>query len=82
MDIIIKRSNLGLSLDSAVNIEFQKNMKHKNFIFSQGIDLVNEFFNFERKTNNNLLSKSVQLMGKYPKINSLFSKIADRGIIF
>jgi 2-octaprenyl-6-methoxyphenol hydroxylase len=57
-------------------------LKHNNFIFSNGIDLVHEFFNFERKTNNDILSKTVQLLGKYPGVNKVFKKIADNGILF
>ena len=82
LDIIKKRIDVGLSLDSSVNSEFQKQIKHKNFIFSNGIDLIHEFFNFERKMKSNLLSKSVKIIGNYPLINKMFTKIADRGILF
>ena len=34
LEIIKKKLDLGLSLDSSVNSEFQKKIKHKNFIFS------------------------------------------------
>ena len=80
--IIKKRLDLGLLLDSSVIFEFQKKVKHKNFIFSNGIDLVHEFFNIERKTKSNLLSKSVKLVGSQPSINRMFTKIADKGILF
>ena len=60
----------------------KKKSKHRNLIFSNGIDLVNEFFNIERKTNNSLLSKSVQFIGKNPSINKMFTKIADKGFTF
>ncbi len=82
MDIIKKKIDLGLPLDSSVNNEFEKKTKHKNYIFSNSIDLIQEFFNFERKLNNSILSKSIQLLGKKPYINSMFTKIADRGINF
>ena len=45
-----------------------KKIRHKNYIFSNGIDLIHEFFNFERKLNNNILSKSVKLLGKNSSI--------------
>ena len=80
--IIKKRLDVGLSLDSSVNLEFQKKIKHKNFIFSNGIDLIHEFFNLERKTNTNFLSKTVKLIGKHPSINKMFTKIADKGVLF
>ena len=81
LEIIVNKYSLGLNLDRSVNYEFEKKLKHKNFIFSNGIDLLHEFFNFERKMNSNLLSKSVKLLNKNYKINKLFTKIADRGTL-
>ena len=81
LEIIVSKFSLGLDLDSSVNYEFENRLKHKNFIFSNGIDMVHEFFNFERKINSNFLSKSVQLLNKSPKINKFFTKIADRGTL-
>ena len=80
--IIKKRLDLGLLLDSSVNLEFQKEIKHKNLIFSNGIDLIHEFFNIERKTKTNFLSKSVKLVGDQPSFNRMLTKIADKGILF
>ena len=56
-------------------------LKHKNYIFSNGVDLIYEFFNFERKTNNNALSKSVKIIAKNPYINRLLINFADKGIV-
>ena len=82
IDIIKKRHSVGLPLDKAINIEFENRLKHKNFIFSNSIDLIQSFFNFERKKKNKILSKSVQLIGKNPTLNKVFTKIADKGILF
>ena len=82
LDIVKDKIDLGLQLDKSVNIEFQSKTKHKNLIFSNGIDLIHEFFNFERKTNNKLLSKSVQLISRNSQVNKIFSKIADKGALF
>ena len=82
LNIIKDKKDVGLSLDSSVNFEFQNIIKHKNYIFSSGVDLIHEFFNLERKMKNNFLSKSVQAISKYPLINRMFEKIADRGILF
>ena len=79
LEIIVNKCSLGLPFDVSVNYEFEKRSKHKNLIFSDGVDLVHEFFNLERKTNNSFLSRSVQLLGKNPSINKLFTKIADTG---
>ena len=54
----------------------------KNVIFSNGIDLIHEFFSFENKTNNKVLSRSVELLGKNQSLNKMFIKFADNGLIF
>ena len=82
LDIIKNKTDIGLPIDISVNKEFEKKSKAKNIIFSNGIDFLHEFFNLESKTNINLLSKSVKLLGKNPSINKMFTKIADQGIIF
>jgi len=80
--IIKSRLDVGLLLDSSVNSEFQKKIKHKNFIFSNGIDTIYEFFNIERKMKTNFLSKSVKLIANQPLINRMFTQIADKGVLF
>ena len=80
-NIINNKNDLGLPIDSLVNIEFEKKSKHKNFIFMNGIDFIHEFFNFESKIKNDILSKSVKIIGKNSSINKIITKIADKGII-
>ncbi len=82
INIIKKKIDLGLPLDSSVNYEFEKKIKHKNYIFSNSIDFIHEFFNLERKLNNSFLSKSLKLLGRNTSINNIFTKIADKGINF
>jgi 2-octaprenyl-6-methoxyphenol hydroxylase len=82
LDIVKKKLDVGLSLDSSVNLEFQKRLRHKNFIFSNGLDFIHEFFNIERKMKISFLSKSVKLISNYPLINKMFTKIADRGVLY
>ncbi len=81
-DLVREKVSLGLSLDSSVNSEFEKILKHNNFIFSNGVDLIHEFFNIERKTKNNFLSKSIKVLGKNSLVNKMFTKFADKGIYF
>ena len=81
VDIIKNKFDLGLPIDKSVNIEFQNNMKYKNLIFSNGVDLIYEFFNIERNLKNKYLTKSVQMVGRYPKLNKMFKIIADKGIL-
>jgi 2-octaprenyl-6-methoxyphenol hydroxylase len=80
--IISDKIELGLPLDSLINDEFEKNVKHRNFIFSNGIDFVNKFFNIERRIKNNILSRSVQFFGNNRSIKKVFTEIADKGILF
>ena len=82
IEIIKEREDLGLPIDSAINNKFEKKIRHKNYIFSNSIDLIYEFFNFERKINSKLLSKSVKVFGKNPSINKILTKIADQGFVY
>ncbi len=82
INIIKEKIELGLPVDSSINDQFEKNSRHKNYIFSNGIDFIHEFFNFERKLDNNLLIKSVKLFGKNPFIKKMFINVADKGIDF
>ena len=59
----------------------EKNTRNKNYLFSNGIDFIYEFFNFENKINDNTLSKSVKFLGRNKTINKIFKNIADNGII-
>ena len=81
INIIKKKIDLGLSLDKSINSQFENQLRHRNYLFSNGIDLIHEFFNFERKLKSPVLSKSVKLLGKNSFINKFFTKIADKGII-
>ena len=77
--IIKFRINHGLDLDNSVCVDFEKKNKHKNYLFSNGIDFIYEFFNSENKIDSNILSKSVQLVGKNRMINKILTNYADKG---
>ena len=81
-EIIQKRLNLGLPLDLSVNNEFEKKSKHINYVFSNGIDFIYEFFNFERKTKRKIFSKTVKFLGKNSNLNKKFVETADNGFLF
>ncbi len=70
----------GLDLDNSICIDFEKNIKNKNFLFSSGIDLIYEFFNIESKTKYKTLSKSVKFLNKNKFLNNFFKKFADSGM--
>ena len=69
----------GLEVDNSICEEFQNVTKYKNYLFSSGIDFIYEFFNFESKMNNNIISKSVRLIGKNKFLNKSFENLANRG---
>ena len=71
----------GLDLDKSICLDFEKNTKSNNYLFSNGIDFIYEFFNFENKLNTNTLSKSVKYLGKNKILNNFFIKFADNGLI-
>ena len=77
--INLKKEN-GLALDKSICFDFEKKTKSKNYLFSNGIDLIYEFFNLESKINNNVLRKSVKFIGKNNNLNKIFMKIADKGL--
>ena len=78
--IIDDKIDLGLELNSSIFLEFEKKTKHKNYIFSQGIDLVYEFFNQEKKFKGKLISQSLKYLGENKYFNKIFSKLADEGL--
>ena len=80
LEIIQNKIDLGLPINSSVNQEFQKNTKHRNFIFSNGIDFIYEFFNYESKIKNNFLVNSLKYVGSKNSINNMLKKIADTGL--
>ena len=81
LKLICFKKNLGLPLDSSIFFDFEKKIKHNNYIFSKSIDFIYEYFNFENKLNNTFLSKSAQLLGRNKLLNDSFKKIADQGLI-
>ena len=79
-DLIDERINLGCDIDNSICRDFQKKTQDKNYLFSTGIDWIYELFSFESRINSNLLSKSINVIGKNKFINSLFKKFADAGL--
>jgi len=78
-ELINFRLNNGLELDQSICQDFENKTKHKNYIFSTGIDFVYEVFNLESKMKNNILSKSIKFIGKNKFLNKSFEKIANNG---
>ena len=78
--LIDEKLDLGLDLDLTICHDFEKERRDKNLIFSMGIDWIYEFFNFESKIKNQLISKSLSILGKNKFFNSFFKEFADSGL--
>ena len=48
-EIIQNKIDLGLQLDISILRDFENQAKNKNFMFSNGIDFIYEFFSLEKK---------------------------------
>ena len=77
--LIELKLNNGLELDNSICEDFQNMTRHKNYLFSSGIDLIYELFNLESKMNNDIISKSMRLIGRNKLLNRSFENIANRG---
>jgi 2-octaprenyl-6-methoxyphenol hydroxylase len=71
----------GMDLDNSICLNFEKKIKHKNYLFSNSVDFVYEFFNLESNIKNKFLSKSIKLIGRNKFINNFFTKFADNGMV-
>ena len=80
LDVIDKKIELGLPLDQNVCIEFQNRTRSENFVFSEGIDFIYEYFNSKNKFKNNVIDTSIKFIGKNKYINNYFKRVADIGL--
>ena len=80
LKIIDYKIKLGLSIDQSVCIEFQNNTKSKNFVFSEGINFIYEYFNSENKIADDLIDTSARLIGRNKLFNKYLKIIADTGL--
>ena len=78
--IKFKKEN-GLDIDTSICFDFEKNARSRNYLFSSGIDLIYEVFNFENKIRNSSISKSIKFLGENKIVNKFFTKVADKGIV-
>jgi len=80
-EIIQLRIDLGLSLDKTIYSEFEKRTKHLNFIFSNGIDFIHEFFKFDNRYGNKYSANFLKYIAKNKSFKNLLNKYADQGLI-
>jgi 2-octaprenyl-6-methoxyphenol hydroxylase len=81
-EIIQKKIDLGMQLDSAVLFDFEKKTKNKNFLFSNGVDFIYEVFNFDKETKSKNFNKILKIIGKNKSLTNFLIKSADKGLNF
>jgi 2-octaprenyl-6-methoxyphenol hydroxylase len=80
--IIQNKIDLGMQLDTSILSDFEKETKSKNFLFSNGIDLIYEVFNFDKKIRNKNFNNILKVLGKNKSLMNFFIKVADKGLNF
>ena len=79
-EIIQKKIDLGIQLDSSILSDFEKETKNKNFLFSSSVDFIYEVFNFDKETKNKIFNKILKVIGKDVNLTNYFIKLADKGL--
>ena len=79
--IIKNKIDCGLEIDSSCLKDFEEDSKSKNFIFSEGINFIQEFFRIKKSFGDKKLGNFVKKIGKNNKIKNFLIKVADEGII-
>ena len=81
-EIIQKKIDLGIQLDSSILFDFEKETKNKNFLFSNGVDLIYEIFNFDKEKTSKTFNKILKKIGKNKNLTNYFITLADKGLNF
>ena len=81
-EIIQKKIELGIQLDSTILSDFEKETKNKNFLFSNSIDFIYEIFNFDKEIKSKSFSEILKIIGKNKNLTNFFIKSADKGLNF
>ena len=80
-ELIRFKKEHGLDLDTSICLDFEKSTRDKNYLFSNSIDFIYEFFNLENKLNMNTFSKSIKFFSKNKIANNFFTKFAVKGLV-
>tara|TARA_Y100001970_G_C13874760_1_gene670836 strand:- start:394 stop:756 length:363 start_codon:yes stop_codon:yes gene_type:complete len=78
-DLIDERIKLGLDLDTTLLNDFQKKTKHKNYIFSFGIDFIHNFFKVDGSIKNSLSKPIFNVLNNNKYLNKYATLFADKG---
>ena len=80
LNIIKDRIVNGLELDALCLKDFEDQAKPKNFVFSEGINFIQDFFRIKKNFGKDKFDNIIKKIGNNKKINSFFIKVADKGI--
>jgi len=81
-EIIHNKIDLGLQLDSSVLSDFEKEVKSKNFLFSNSIDFIYEIFNFDKQIKSKSFNMFLKAIGKSKNLTNYFIRLADKGLSY
>ena len=80
LSIVDSKINLGLPLDRSILTEFQNKTKHYNYIFSNTVDFIHEFFKIDNNFNNLYSKKLFDFLETNNLFKKYITKFADKGI--
>ena len=81
-EIIDSKTNLGLNINKSIYKEFQHEAKSQNSAFSLGVDLIYEFFRFNRNfIPKNISEKLFSYVNKNEKLKKFGIKLANHGAL-
>ena len=79
---ISKLNNLGLPINNAFLKKFQDKTKSYNFLYANGINLIESFFKFDNIFKNRFSETIPLVLNKSKTFKNFFIKIADKGLNF
>ena len=80
LEEIQNRVDLGLILDVSVLKAFEKKTKHLNLFYSNGINLIQDFFRIDSNFKKTFSSDVITFLGKNKMINTFIKNVANKGI--
>lgn len=78
--LIDGRIKLGYPIDKFLLEEFEDKARHKNTIFANGINIINEFFNIEKKIPHQISQRFFKTFASAKFIKRIGISIANKGI--
>ena len=78
--LIDEKINLGLEIDQSLLFDFKKKIKHFNFIFATGINIINDFFILDNKLDSKISKNLFNILNKNKIFKKYSNRFADNGI--